>query len=392
MGLLRAGIGALKAVLADQWRDYFYCDAMDADTLAVRADKRIAKKSRNKKGERNVITEGSIVAVNQGQCMIIVDNGRISEVCAEPGEFVYESSSQPSIFYGDLEEKIAQSLAEVEKRIAFGGQAATDQRVYYINTKEITGNKYGTVNPIPFRVVDRNIGLDVDISIRCHGDYSYRISDPVLFFANVCGNVSDAYMRSEIDTQLRSELMTAMQPAFARISEQGIRYSSLPLHTKELAQTLNEELSAKWRNMRGIEIISFGVSTVKASEEDERMIKELQKAAALQNPSLAAGELTSAQADAMRNASKNSGGAMNGFVGMNMAQGMGGVNAADLYNMAQTHKQPISGGANKWTCKCGAANSGKFCSECGSPKPESWTCSCGATNSGKFCSNCGKAR
>ena len=134
--------------------------------------------------------------------------------------------------------------------------------------KELMGNKYGTSNPVPFRVVDGNIGLDMDISIRCFGEYSYRVTNPILFYTNVCGNVETAYRREMIDAQLKSELMTALQPAFAKISSMGIRYSALPGHTAEIADALNEVLSAKWKELRGIEILSFAVSSVKASEED----------------------------------------------------------------------------------------------------------------------------
>lgn len=400
MGLLKAGIGALSGVLADQWRDYFYCEAMDADTLVSKGEKRAGKRSSNKKGSENIITDGSIVAVNEGQCMIIVDQGRVAEVCAEPGEFVYDSGSEPSIFYGDLGQKVRESFLAIEERFAFGGEPPKDQRVYFFNTKEIIGNKYGTPSPVPFRVVDNNIGLDMDISIRCHGEYSYKITDPILFYTNVCGNIDGNYYRNEIDSQLKSELMTALQPAFAKISDMGIRYSSLPGHTMELADALNDVLSSKWRDLRGIEIISFGVSSVKASEEDEEMIKELQRNAALRNPNMAAAHMVGAQADAMKSAANNPNGAMMGFMGMNMAQGMGGSSAADLFAMGQRQpsqpKNQDSANYNSWRCECGADNSGKFCVECGKPKPirtsGSWKCECGADNTGKFCSECGRPK
>ena len=364
MGRLKAGIGALSGVLADQWRDYFYCKAMDADTLVSKGEKRAGKRSSNKKGSENIITDGSIVAVNEGQCMIIVDQGRVAEVCAEPGEFVYDSGSEPSIFYGDLGQKVRESFLGIEERFAFGGEPPKDQRVYFFNTKEIIGNKYGTPSPVPFRVVDNNIGLDMDISIRCHGEYSYKITDPILFYTNVCGNIDGNYYRNEIDSQLKSELMTALQPAFAKISDMGIRYSSLPGHAMELADALNDVLSSKWRDLRGIEIISFGVSSVKASEEDEAMIKELQRNAALRNPNMAAAHMVGAQADAMKSAANNPNGAMTGFMGMNMAQGMGGSSAADLFAMGQRQpSQPENQNSvkdNSWKCECGADNSGKF--------------------------------
>lgn len=392
MGLIKAAMGAAGGTLADQWKEYFYCDSMDNDVLVVKGTKRTGKRSSNKHGSDNVITDGSVISVNEGQCMMIVENGRVAEVCAVPGEFIYKNDMEPSIFSGDLADSIRKTFEEIANRFAFGGEPAKDQRVYYFNIKEITGNKYGTPSPVPFRVIDRNVGLDMDISIRCHGEYSYRITNPLLFYTNVCANVEDEYTRDMIDSQLKSELMTALQPAFAKISDMGIRYSSLPGHTEELAQALRSVLSPKWSQLRGIDIVSVGVSSVKASEEDEAMIKELQRNAALRNPAMAAAHLTGAQADAMKSAAKNSAGAVTGFMGLNMAEAQGGANAAALYQMAAQQKVPDNTDDNTWTCSCGAVSSGKFCPECGSPKPELWTCTCGTVNSGKFCTNCGKPR
>ncbi len=402
MGLLKAGVGALGGVLADSWRDYFYCESMDADVLAVKGEKRTGGRSSNKKGTDNIISNGSIINVNEGQCMIIVESGKVVEICAEPGEFVYDTGTEPSIFYGNLGENIKKSFSEIGKRFTFGGEPAKDRRVYYFNTKEIIGNKYGTPSPVPFRVVDNNVGLDIDIAIRCHGEYSYRITNPMLFYTNVCGNVENEYVRETIDGQLKTELLTALQPTFAKISDMGIRYSSLPAHTMEIGNVLNDVLSAKWRDLRGIEIVVFGVSSVNASEEDEKMIKELQRNAAFRNPTMAAAHMVGAQAQAMRDAARNEGGmgAMGGFFGMNMAQNAGGMNAANLFAMGQQQaQQPQSQQqkteSNGWTCECGQnGNNGKFCMNCGKPQPstDGWTCSCGTVNMGKFCQNCGSPK
>ncbi len=399
MGLIKAALGSAGGVLADQWKEYFYCDALDANVLAVKGKKRTGSRSSNTKGSDNIITSGSVVAVADGQCMMIVDQGRIAEFCAEPGEFTYDASTEPSVFAGKLGDSIKKTFAAMGRRFTFGGEPPKDQRVYYFNTKELIGNKYGTPGPVPFRVVDNNIGLDMDISIRCFGEYSYRICDPMLFYKNVCGNVTESYTRESIDGQLKTELMTALQPAFARISEMGIRYSALPGHTMELAQALNEVLSAKWRELRGLEIVSFGVSSVKASEEDEAMIKELQRNAAFRNPTMAAAHMVGAQAAAMQSAAKNENGAMMGFMGMGMAGQMGGLNAQSLYAMGQQQPQaapaPAAPAAGSWKCACGATVTGKFCPECGAKKPEpkpanSWVCpTCGAQVTGKFCPECG---
>lgn len=404
MGLLKVGIGAAQSVLADQWREYFYCPSLAANVLATKGEKRQTKKNYNTKGNDNLITNGSVIAVNEGQCMIIVDQGAIAEICTEAGEFVYDTSTEPSIFYGGFGKGLLDSFEQFKKRFTFGGDTGKDQRVYFFNTKEIIGNKYGTASPVPFRVVDYNIGLDIDISIRCHGEYAYRIMDPILFYKNICGNVEGDYTREKIDSQLRSELLTALQPAFSKISEMGIRYSALPGHAEDLSKALNEVLSEKWGKTYGIAISSIGVSSVKASEEDEKMIKELQRNATLRNPNLAAAHLVEAQAQAMKSAAANtSTGPMMAFAGMNMAANAGGMNAQNLFAMGQqpgqsgqSQKQPAAPEQEGWTCSCGATgNKGKFCSECGSPKPVEgnfWTCSCGAQNKGKFCSECGKPK
>lgn len=401
MGLIKAGAGSVGGVLADQWREYFYCNSLSAGVLAAKGVKRTNNRTSNTKGEDNIITNGSVIAVNEGQCMLLVEQGKIVEVCAEAGEFIYDNSTEPSIFYGGLGKGILDTFKAIGKRFTFGGDTGKDQRVYYINTKEIVGNKYGTPKTIPFRVVDTNIGLDIDIAIRCHGEYSYRITNPLLFYTNVCGNVDNAYTRDMLDSQQKSEFLTALQPAIGSISRLGIRYSALPQHTLELSEALNNELSSKWRDIRGVEVVSVGVSSVSATEEDENMIKELQKNAVFRNPNMAAAHLVGAQAEAMQAAAGNASGAMQGFMGFGMAQQAGGANIANLFAMGQQQQpqqpqqpQQQSTPQEGWTCSCGhSGNTSKFCSECGKPKPqEGWTCSCGAVNKGKFCQECGKPK
>ena len=394
MGLIKAAVGALGGTLADQWREYVYCDSLPENVLAAKGKKRTSdKRSSNTKGEDNILTNGSVIAVNEGQCMIVVDQGKVVELCAEAGEFIYDTSTEPSIFYGGLGKGLLNTFKTIGKRITFGGDTGKDQRVYYFNTKEILGNKYGTANPVPFRVVDRNIGLDIDIGIRCHGEYSYRITDPMLFYTNVCGNITADYTRDRLDGQLKAELMTALQPAFARISAQGVRYSALPGHTMEIAQALNEVLSEQWSEKRGIAVASFGVNSVAASPEDEQMIKDLQRSAVMRDPSMAAATLVGAQAEALKGAASNENGAMMGFMGLGMAQQAGGMNAQDLVRMGAQQQQAKAQPADGWVCpKCGAQSAGKFCAECGEKRPEDpfgWRCACGAFNKGKFCPECG---
>lgn len=421
MGLISAITGAAGGVLADSWRDYFYQDSIDDSVLVIKGKKRVDQRGSNNKGTNNVITDGSIIDVAGGQCMIVVENGAIKDVCAEPGKFVYSNTAEPTIFAGNLKTTIKRSWEQFKNRLTFGGGATGDTRIYYVNTKEIRGNKYGTAAPIPYRVVDTNIGLDMDTAIRCHGEYAFKVVDPVLLYKEVAGNVSDVFETVELEKQMRPDLLTALQPAIGRLSGIGSRYSDIPNHTLELANELNSIMSSTWGERYGIEISSFAMSSITISKEDEDLIKQLQRTAVFQRTSMAAANLSAAQADAMRNAANNAGGAMLGFAGMNMANQMGGMNAGQLYQMAaqeQAAQQQFGGNpqmngmqqmnngmqqnaapqGGTWTCSHGHANNtGKFCAECGEPKPAATLrCSaCGYTpndpsNPPKFCPECGK--
>ena len=399
MGLIKAGAGALGSTLADQWKEFFYCDALDKDTLVVKGVKRVSSRSSNTRGSDNIISNGSGIAVADGQCMIIVEQGKIVEVCAEPGQFTYDTSTEPSIFAGSLGQSILDTFKLIGKRFTFGGDTGKDQRVYYFNTKEIVDNKFGTANPIPFRVVDSNIGLDLDTSVRCNGVYSYKLTNPLLFYTNVCGNVEQDYSREEIDSQLKTEFISALQPAFSKLSEMGMRPNQIPAHAEELSQLMNETLTRKWGEIRGISVVSIAMNPITLPEEDAKAIKELQRSAVMRDPTMAAANLVGAQADAMRTAAGNSAGAMTGFMGMGMAMNAGGVNAQNLYAMGQQQAAPAAAApaapaAEAWTCACGSVNTGKFCPECGAKKPVYRCNKCGwkpadPSKPPKFCPECG---
>lgn len=398
MGLVKATVGAIGGNLADQWEDFFCCDALDDETIMLKGKKKSSRRSSNIHGNSNVISNGSVIIVADGQCALIVDQGVIVEVCAEPGEYIYDSSTESSIFAGTLDcRSINEFFASVGKRFIFGGDAPKDQRLYYINTKELLNNPYGTPAPVPFRIVDRNVGFDIDVSIRCFGNYSYKITNPLLFYTNVCGNCENGFKRSQIDDQLKSELLTALHPAFADISAKGIRYSELPGHTIHLMESLNRILSGKWKKLRGIEIVSIGISSIRTSEHDEEMIKELQRNAVFTDPTMAAAQLVGAQATAMKDAAKNeSAGAALAFMGVNMASQVEGINTQQLYEIG-VNIAPTVEKAQRWICSCGRANYDLFCSSCGNRKPKEKKIVCsecgtemdGTSDSIKFCPHCG---
>ena len=399
MGLIKAIGGAIGGVLADQWKEYFYCDSLPETILIQKGKKRTSSRSSNTKGEDNIISNGSMIAVNDGQCMIIVEQGKVVEFCAEPGEFKWDASTEPSIFSGSLGSSILETFKAIGRRFTYGGDTGKDQRIYYFNTKEITGNKFGTKTPIPFRVIiNEQFGYKLSIDLRCNGVYSYKIVNPILFYTNVAGNVTDCYERDQIDEMLRGELMNALQPALSKIAGAGVQYYELGAHSTDISAALNEELSALWRQRRGLEIFSFNVMSISVPDEQKKKITEWEENAMTINPATAAARLVGAQTDAMRTAAANEGGAMNGFVGMGMAMNVGGNNAQNLYTMAaqqqaQQQPQPAPATISGWTCACGqTGNTGKFCVSCGAKKPENtdgWTCACGQRNKGKFCSECG---
>lgn len=399
MGLIKAGIGALGGTLADQWKEFFYCDSLNNDVLVKKGEKRIGSRSSNTKGNDNIITNGSGIAVADGQCMIIVEQGKIVDVCAEPGEYTFDSSTEPSIFSGNLSDSIKESFKTLGKRFTYGGDTGKDQRVYYFNTKEIIDNKFGTANPFMFDVVNSQIGFRRTVQVRCNGVYSYKISDPLLFYKEISGNITTEYTREQIDSQLKTEFVSALQPAFAQLSELELRPAQIPAHTGELKKAMNEQLAFDWTQKRGITVNSIALNPITISEEDMKKINEMEDSLAYgSNAFMMAGRMASSTATAMETAAGNPNGAMNGFFGMGMANGgVGGVNgfagAQNLYaaGMAQQQAQPTPPVQNGWKCTCGATATGNFCTECGAKKPENngWSCSCGAVNKGKFCSSCG---
>lgn len=395
MGLIKAGMGALGGTLADQWKEFFYCESMPKEVLVTKGQKRTTGRSSNTKGNDNIISNGSGIAVADGQCMIIVEQGKVVEVCAEPGEFTYDTSTEPSIFSGNLGESIKETFKTVGKRFTYGGDTGKDQRIYYFNTKEILENRFGTANPVPFRVVDSKIGLDIDVSIRCSGVYSYKIVDPLLFYSNVCGNVEQEYSREELDGTLKKEFISALQPAFGRLSEMELRPNQIVTHNTDLENAMNTALSEKWGALRGLKVVSIAFGSITLPDEDAELIKQAQRTAIMRDPTMAAATLVGAQADAMKTAAGNEAGAMTGFMGMGMAMNAagGGMNAQNLFAMGQQQQaQQADPAAGGWKCACGTIVTGNFCPNCGTKRPaedEGWTCSCGAVNKGKFCTNCG---
>ncbi len=409
MGLIQAALVGASQTLADTWQEFFVCESIPTDVLVVKGKKQLGKHSSNTKGNENVISDGSGIVVHEGQAMIMVDQGVVTEIATEPGIYKYETGTSPSIFSSSFGDGLKETFKEMWDRIKHGGTAAKDQRIYYFNMKELLDNKFGTQNPVPFRMTYQDLGRSFTVGVRCNGIYSYKIADPVLFYVNVCGNITDRYMRSELDNQLKSEFLDSLQPAFAAISATGIRYDELPGRQREVKTAIETEVAPIWSEKRGLKLWTVNINSATISEEDTKRIQEFEDRAWNRDPGNAAATLVEAQAQAMQNAANNPNGAAMGLFGMGMTQQMGGMNAQGLFNMAQqnqmnqaqTAPQPPTGGGapagNTWTCECGETNTGKFCAGCGKAKPvvltpDGWTCDCGSVNKGRFCSNCGKKK
>ena len=295
--------------------------------------------------------------------MLIVEQGRIVEVCAEPGEYTFDKSTEPSIFTGDLGDAIMDTFAAIGRRFTYGGDTGKDQRVYYFNTKEILDNKFGTKNPIDFRVVDSRIGFDVDVALRCNGTYTFRVTDPLKLYTAVAGNIAQSYSKEELRDTMKDEFLSALGPALARLSELELRPNQIPAHTNELEKYLNEELAVEW-GARGIGDVKVALNPPTLTEEDKAMLKEAQKNAMYRDPTMAGATLVGARAEAMKTAAGNAGGAAVGFMGMNMAAGAGGISEQALFQMGQQQQQQAQQAAptqDGWKCQCGAIAAGKFC-------------------------------
>lgn len=383
MGLIQAFKGAVTSTLADQWKEFIYCDALGADTLIQKGKKRVTDASSNQQGSDNIITHESRIVVNEGQALLVVENGKIIDFSVEPGAYTFKSDTEPSLFAGGFKGLI-DSFKKVGQRFTYGGQPQNDQRVYYVNLKEIPNNKFG-VGGVPFR--DAEFGFT--IQLKGFGVYSYKIEDPILFFSHVAANVTDRYLATNLDDQLKAEFQQAIQVALGNLSATGISYDKIPQHTKELTVNMDKMLDEDWKQVRGLVVVSIGFSSITPDEESVKKIAQFQEARVYSNAQMLGGRLGGAQATAMENAAKNENGAMNGFIGMGFAQQAGGASAAQFIQPGQpaAPQAPAAPTATAWTCNCGAQNTGNFCQNCGTKRPAG----CTHPNAGgsTFCPDCG---
>lgn len=324
MGLIKALANSVGGSLGDQWKEYFYCDSLAQNVLMCKGQKQQTQRGTNFRGESNIISNGSVIAVNEGQCALIVEDGKIVELTCEPGRFVYDTSSEPSIFAGEFGQSLKDTFKQIGKRFTFGGSTGKDQRVYFINIKPIENNLFGTYTPIPFRFVDKNVGVDIDLHVRCRGRFSYTIDNPIVFYTRIAANVQDCFTSDQLLDQLRAEFVTYLQAAFAPISSRGVRPSDLLGETIELVDEMNKLLKEKWLEMRGLKIFSIAFESISVPDDEQKILTKLQETKVFTNSQMAAANFAQAQADALRAAASNeNAGAFMAFAGMNMANATG---------------------------------------------------------------------
>ncbi|MBE6628282.1 MAG: virion core protein [Ruminococcaceae bacterium] len=395
MGIIKAFFGSLGGGFADQWQEVIEADSMSDTTVFTKGVKvrKNDKRSSNKKGTEDLITNGSIIHVYPNQFMMLVDGGKIVDYTAEEGYYKVDNTCMPSMFSGQFGE----SLKETFSRIRYGGTPSQKQQVFYVNLQEIKGIKFGT--PTPVNYFDNF--YNCELFLRAHGTYSIKITDPLQFYSEVIAKNADRMEIKDVNEQYLSEFLEALQAAINQMSVDNIRISQVASKSRDLSKYMASELDEDWKRMRGFEVQSVGIASISYDEESKKLINLRNQGAMMGDPTVREGYVQSAIARGMEAAGSNPGGSAQAFMGMGMGMGAAGnfmasASAANTQQMQmQNEARREAQKADGWTCKCGAVNSGKFCSECGSAKPAavgSWTCACGAVNSGKFCSECGAKR
>ena len=393
MGLISAAVSSVSGVLSDSWKEVIEPDDMSYSTLLVKGV--AVKKGSNKKGTDNYVSNGSVIHVYPNTLMLLMDGGKIVDYSAQEGYYEVNNSSAPSIFNGELKD----SVKETWKRFQFGGVPSQKQYVYYINTAEIKGIKFGTRNPVNYF----DNFYNAELFLRAHGSYSIKITDPIKFFTEFAPKGTDRIEIKDLSEQLFNEFMDALQSAINQMSVDGVRISAITSKSRELSKYMADVLDADWNDLRGIEVCSVGLASISYDDESKALINMRNKGAMMSDPTIREGFVQSSVAQGMQAAGSNTSGAANAFMGMGMGMNAAGgfMSAASQTNAAQMAQQQAAQqaaqqnqAANGWKCSCGTVNTGNFCSGCGSKKPEntSWTCSCGTTNTGRFCSNCGSPK
>ncbi|MGX7210639.1 SPFH domain-containing protein [Enterococcus innesii] len=400
MGIIKAATSTIGGGLADQWLEVIEPDNMSDSTVMTKGVKvrRNDKRGANRKGTEDVITDGSVIHVYPNMMMLLVDGGRIIDYTAEEGYYTVKNELAPSMLNGSLKDAISETF----DRFKFGGVTPQKQQVFYINLQEIKGIRFGTSSPLNYF----DNFYNAELFLRAHGNYSLRITDPILFYTNAIPKNKSQVDINDINEQYLAEFLTALQTAINKMSADGERISYVPSKSMELSKYMGTVLDDSWRELRGMEIVSVAVASISYTDDSVKLINMRNQGAMLGDPSIREGYVQGSVARGMESAGSNASGATTGFVGMGMGMNAGGgyLNQASQNNQQQMQQQASAQtNADHWDCpQCGTSNTGKFCSNCGTPKPTSdgpslkMKCSdCGevidlANGIPKFCPNCGK--
>ena len=414
MGIIKAVQTAVGGSLADQWLEVIEPNNMGIQTVFTNGIK--IRKGSNVKGTEDTVSNGSVIHVYPNQFMMLVDGGQIVDYTAEEGYYTVNNSSMPSLFNGQL----GDTVKETFNRVKFGGQTPTKQMVYYINLQEISSIKFGTPTPMSYF----DYSYNADLFVRVHGTYSIKITNPILFYNQAIPKNTNRVDINSINEQYKDEFLQALQTSISRMSMEGTRISHIFARGDELKDHMQNVLDESWKRDRGMEVMSVGIPSISYNEESQKLMNMRAEGAMLSDPSIAQGYMAGSVARGIEAAGANEQGALSGFMGVGMGMNMAGIMGGGFGN--NTPQAPAGGPVSPppqaapqpqapapaaspvaaqpeavagvdpqvWNCQCGHQNRGKFCSECGSPKPEPgpWTCSCGHQNKGKFCSECGKPR
>ena len=389
MGIIKATLSAIGGGLADTWQEVIEAGAMQDTTVFCKGVtvRKNDKRSSNKKGTADTISNGSIIHVYDNQFMLLVDGGKVVDFTAEPGYYKVDNSAMPSLFAGQFGETIKETFS----RIKYGGVPSSSQKAYFINLQEIKGIKFGTRNPVNYF----DNFYNSELFLRAFGTYSIKITDPLKFYAEAIPRNAVSVDINDINEQYLSEFLEALQAAINRMSADGIRISHVASKSRELSAYMASELDNDWKALRGFEVLSVGIASVSYDEESKKLINMRNQGAMLGDAAVREGYVQGSIARGFEAAGGNSGGSATTFMGMglgmNAAGGFGAFSETNRAAMARDAEAQRAGG---WTCACGAQNTGKFCSECGKKQPsaaDTWLCpKCGKTASGKFCSECGE--
>ena len=388
MGIIKALHDSIHGSLADQWLEVLEADNMDGTTVftkgvAVRRDRR----NNNRRGNSDVISDGSIIHVYPNQFMILVDGGRIVDYTAEEGYYKVDKSAAPSFFNGQF----GAVLKDTFSRVKFSGMPSYKQQVFFINLQEIKGIKFGTPNPVNYFDQFYN----AELFLRAHGTYSIKVTDPIKFYTEAIPRNAERVDIRQINEQYLSEFLEAFQAALNRLSFE-VRISQVMSKTPELSKFMSTELDESWKELRGFEVLAVGIASVSYDEESKKLINLRNQGAMLGDATIREGYVQGAIARGIEKAGGNSAGSAQTFMGMGLGMNAAGnfMAAASASNQAQMQQQQAQKAQQEgWVCSCGHRNTGKFCAECGKPKPaenDGWACpQCGHRNTGKFCSECG---